>query len=32
MAKTKKFYGVAGTNGYGVYDDWGEVMRAKAAH
>ena len=29
MAKTKKFYGVAGTNGYGVYDDWGEVMRAK---
>lgn len=29
MAKTKKFYGVAGTNGYGVYDDWGEVMRAR---
>ena len=25
----KKFYAVAGTNGYGVYDDWGEVMRAK---
>lgn len=29
MSKTKKFYGVAGTNGYGVYDEWGAVMRAR---
>lgn len=25
----KKFYGVAGKNGYGVYDDYGKVLGTK---
>ena len=28
MAK-KRFYGVAGTNGYGVYDDYNKVLEAR---
>lgn len=25
----KKFYGVAGTNGYGVYDNYSKVLKAR---
>lgn len=25
----KKFYGIAGTNGYGVYDDYGKVLKSR---
>lgn len=28
MAK-KRFYGVAGINGYGVYNDYGKVLESK---
>ena len=28
MAK-KRFYGVAGTNGYGVFDDYGKVLKSR---